>query len=81
MTPWLAAWTSNKKLDNEFLAEFNKSLQLGVNNIDAVVEQFGKTGIITGQVLKKYLTENIDFNLDEKKREGLKLFLDLLAKL
>ena len=76
-----AAWTSNKKLDNEFLVEFNKSLQLGVNDIDAVVEKFGKTGVITGAVLKKYLTENIDFNLNEKKREGLKLFLDLLGKL
>jgi chorismate dehydratase len=76
-----ACWAANKKLNNDFLKEFNSALDLGIKNIDGVVEKFGTTGIITGTVLKKYLTENIDFNLDEKKREGLKLFLELLGKL
>ena len=76
-----ACWTANKKIENEFLEEFNKSLQLGVDNIDAVVEKFGKTGIISGPVLKTYLTENIDFNFDEDKKKGLKLFLELMGKL
>lgn len=75
-----ACWAANKKLDDDFLEEFNNALDLGVRNIDAVVEKYEKTGIITGEVLKKYLTENIDFKLDEKKREGLKLFLELLGK-
>lgn len=76
-----ACWTANKKIKNEFLEEFNKSLQLGVDNIDAVVEKFGKTGIISGPVLKTYLTENIDFNFDEDKKKGLKLFLELMGEL
>lgn len=76
-----ACWTANKKLDNEFLSDFNTALQLGVNNIDAVVEKFGKSGIIMGQVLKTYLTENIDFNFDEDKKKGLKLFLELMGML
>ena len=29
-----ACWTANKKLDDEFIKEFNKALQLGVKNID-----------------------------------------------
>jgi chorismate dehydratase len=74
-----ACWTANKKIETEFLTEFNKSLQLGVNNIDAVVEKFGKTGIISGSVLKTYLTVNIDFILDEDKKKGLKLFLELMS--
>lgn len=76
-----ACWTANKKLDKEFIEEFNKALQSGVNNIDAVVEKFGKTGTITGNVLKKYLTENIDFDFNDEKKMALKLFLELMSKL
>jgi chorismate dehydratase len=76
-----ACWTANKKLDNKFIEEFNQSLRLGVKNIDAVVEKFGKTGTITGSVLKQYLTENIDYNFDDKKKRALNLFLDLMSKL
>jgi chorismate dehydratase len=76
-----ACWTANKKLGDEFLSEFNKALELGVNNIDAVVETFGKTGTITGNDLKVYLTENIDFKFDSDKRKALKLFLELMSKL
>ena len=64
-----------------FIKEFNEALKLGVNNIDAVVEKFGNTGAITGKTLKTYLIENIDFNFNEEKKAGLKLFLELLRKL
>jgi chorismate dehydratase len=76
-----ACWTANKKLDNDFIEEFNKALQLGVKNIDAVVKKFGKTGTITGKILKTYLTENIDYNFNNEKKMGLKLFLELMSKL
>jgi chorismate dehydratase len=76
-----ACWTANKKLDKEFIEEFNKALRSGVKNIEAVVEKFGKTGAITGKDLKKYLTENIDYDFNEEKKMGLKLFLELMEKL
>jgi len=76
-----ACWTSNKQIDNTFINEFNEALKLGVNNIDGVVEMFGNTGAITGKTLKTYLIENIDFNFNEEKKAGLKLFLDLMGKL
>ena len=78
---FLPAGLPIKSLIAEFIKEFNEALKLGVNNIDAVVEKFGETGIITGIVLKNYLTENIDYNFDDDKKKGLKLFLDLLGKL
>lgn len=76
-----ACWTSNKKLDKEFTDELDKALQSGVSNIDAVVKKFERTGTIRGQDLKKYLTENIDFNFNDDKKKGLKLYLELLSKL
>jgi chorismate dehydratase len=76
-----ACWTANKYIENQFIEEFNASLALGVNNIDRVVDKYGQTGIISGIVLKNYLTENISFDFDEDKKKGLKLFLELMAGL
>jgi chorismate dehydratase len=76
-----ACWVSNKKLDQDFISDFNSALKYGVENIDKVVEIFGSTGVITGEALRSYLTLNIDYNFDDEKRKGLKLFLELLKKL
>jgi chorismate dehydratase len=76
-----ACWTANRKLGSKFLDEFNEALGKGVKNIPAVVEKYGKTGIIKGDDLKVYLTKNINFNLNDDKRKAIKLFLDLMKKL
>jgi chorismate dehydratase len=76
-----ACWTANKPIENEFVKEFNKALQLGVNNIDAVVKKFGKAGTITGKILRTYLIDNIDYNFNHEKKTGLKLFLELMGNL
>ena len=73
-----ACWASNRQLDKDFTDEFNETLELGVSNIDKVVRKFGDTGTIRGEILKKYLTENIDFKLDARKKKGLELFLQLV---
>jgi chorismate dehydratase len=75
-----ACWTSNRILEKEFIEEFNKSLKMGLNNIDKVVKKFGQSGIIQGDILLKYLTENIDYDLNDRKKQGLELFLDLIKK-
>ncbi|MCE5346660.1 MAG: menaquinone biosynthesis protein [Bacteroidales bacterium] len=76
-----ACWTSNKILDKDFLTGFNNALGEGVKNIPAVVEKYGKTGTIRGEDLKIYLTENMNFDLNDDKRKAIKLFLDLMSKL
>jgi chorismate dehydratase len=76
-----AAWTANKQINKEFLDELNAALASGVSNIDAVVSKFGNTGAIRGAALKEYLTVNIDYEFDDKKRKGLAMFLDLISKL
>jgi chorismate dehydratase len=76
-----ACWTSNKKIDDKFLKEFNDALATGVRNIPAVVEKYGKTGTIRGNDLLIYLTKNMNFDLNDDKRKAIKLYLDLLSKL
>jgi len=76
-----ACWTANKQINNEFITKFNNSLQLGVNDIDAVVEKFGNSGTIRGEILKKYLVENIDYDFNDEKKKALMLFLELLAEI
>jgi chorismate dehydratase len=76
-----ACWTANKKIDNEFCKEFNLALLSGISNIDAVVEKYGKSGIIRGEELKEYLTRNIDYDFNEDKKKALKLFLEYIQKL
>jgi len=75
-----ACWTSNKKIDEDFIEDFNLALSTGVNNINGVIEKFGKTGAIQGEELRKYLTENIDFIFNDDKRRAIKLFLELMLQ-
>ncbi len=76
-----ACWAANKKLDESFIEEFNKALMPGLKNIDAVVERYGKTGKIRDGELKKYLTENIDYEFNDDKKKALKKFLELMSRL
>jgi chorismate dehydratase len=76
-----ACWVANRDIDSEFLQLFNNALKDGVENIQAVVRDNGDTGIIKNEDLFGYLTKNIDFLLDEKKREAMYLFLKYSEKL
>jgi len=76
-----ACWAAGRKIESEFLEKFNRALKLGLENIDRVVEDFGNSSPMTGETLKKYLTHNIDYIFDDKKKEGMKLFMKLVKEL
>jgi len=76
-----ACWASGRKIKREFLKRFNRALRLGLDNIDRVVEDFSNSSPMRGETLKKYLTHNIDYIFDEKKKEGLKLFMGMVKEL
>ena len=76
-----ACWTSNKLIDPEFLEEFNLALKSGVSNIDGVVKTMGQAGSIKGEILRQYLTVNIDYDFNDDKKKSLELFLSLMKKL
>lgn len=76
-----ACWTANRKLENRFIEEFNNALAAGVNNLPGVIEKFGHSGVIRGNDLRIYLTENMNFTLNDDKRKAISLFLELMSNL
>ena len=76
-----ACWVANREIDKEFCEDFNRALLSGIRNIDAVVEKYGKSGAIKGRELKEYLTNNIDYDLNEDKKKALNLFLEFIRQL
>jgi chorismate dehydratase len=76
-----AVWAANRDIDQGFIDEFNEALKMGVDNIDAVVEYFAPMSVIGKKELDIYLRKNIDYILDDRKFNGMNLFLDLLSKL
>lgn len=72
-----ACWAANKELPGSFIHDFNKALKFGVENIDKAVET-NQNRIISPQRLKRYLTENIDYKLNNSKKSAIKKYLELL---
>jgi chorismate dehydratase len=71
-----ATWVSNKQLDTDFIASFNKANALGLANIDTVIEQLSTDN--NSYDLHTYFTKNISYTLDAAKKEGMAQFLSLL---
>lgn len=71
-----AAWISNKKLEDNFIKNFNEANAFGLNKIDEVV----KENPFEAFDLHHYYSDCISFEMDENKKKGLELFLKKLAK-
>lgn len=70
-----AAWISNKKLDDNFIKNFNEANAFGLNKIDEVVNE-NPFEIFD---LHHYYRDCISFEMDENKKKGLELFLEKLV--
>ncbi|NOZ34365.1 MAG: menaquinone biosynthesis protein [Chlorobi bacterium] len=75
-----AVWVANKKLNEQFITDFNNALKTGLMNIDAVISNYKKEFNNSGIDLKKYLTKSISYSLDTEKRKGMQLFLDKIKE-
>ena len=74
-----AAWVSNKKIAADFIAKLESAMEYGIQHIEEAIKN-DKT-ITSTAMVKQYLTERINYNLDEAKRKSLHLFLDLITQL
>jgi chorismate dehydratase len=66
-----AAWISNKKLDNDFINQFNNANAFGLHHLEEVI----KENPYETFDLDHYYKECISFDLDGEKKKGLELFL------
>jgi chorismate dehydratase len=73
-----AAWVANKTIPQSFVEEFNAALKLGLDNRKILLEQLPQSPLFD---MEDYLMHKLDFELTDKKREALALFLSYLAKL
>ncbi len=73
-----AGWIANKPIPEDFLAEFNKALKLGLDNRD---ELFKELPHYDNFDVEDYLMKKIDFPVTPEKKEAMKLFLNYITKL
>ncbi len=70
-----AAWVANKKLEAEFIENFNKATGFGLQYLQEIIA----ANPYEAYDLERYYTENIGFTLDEEKRKGMSLYLNKLT--
>jgi len=73
-----ALWVSNRTLSKEFVNDFNFALNLGLNSIEKLNNI---SPILSDNEFKNYLTKSIKYELDDKKREAINLYLKYLSEL
>ena len=76
-----ACWVSTKKLPQKFIELFNKALQEGVSRRNEAVELLKEGAVATPEEVIRYLNDNIDFVLNDAKREALFKFIDYIKEL
>lgn len=69
-----AAWISNKKLPGDFISRFNEANALGLEHISKIVSD----NPFSLYDLKKYYTMHLSYRLDERKREAMVYFLQMI---
>ena len=74
-----AAWVSNKQIDAGFIGRMESAMQYGIEHTDEAIKH--EPGITDPVGIKTYLTERINYDLDEPKKKSLQLFLELMGKL
>lgn len=72
-----AAWVSNKMIEQDFLDDFNAALQIGLSNRSQLLKEYERYNSDVFSV-KEYWNENIQYELDDDKKQALELFLKKL---
>ncbi|MBL7743833.1 MAG: menaquinone biosynthesis protein [Chitinophagaceae bacterium] len=71
-----AAWVSTKPLPENFIKIFNEANELGLHHIDEIVAE-SPSAIYD---LKKYYTLHLSYRLDERKKQGMERFLQVISQ-
>lgn len=74
-----AVWAATQNLSESFETDFNRAMAFGIENIPEIVrmEQSNYQGVN----IYDYFSQNISFNFNEKKKAGMRKFLELAKQL
>lgn len=73
-----AVWVSSSKIKPSFQTEFNEALKFGLKNRDLVISILPKRDDFD---VNEYLTNKIDYNFDNAKKESLRKFLNYMKQI
>ncbi|RAJ32921.1 menaquinone biosynthetic enzyme MqnA/MqnD family protein [Pedobacter cryoconitis] len=73
-----AAWVANKAIPEDFINEFNTALKQGLAARKELLKTLPENPVFD---LDDYLMNKLDFELTDKKREALSLFLSYIEQL
>jgi chorismate dehydratase len=76
-----ACWVANRPLEDAFVKSFEGAMQYGINHIKEAARTATLNGIRDYESIEHYLHNNIKYQLDDKKREAMKLFYQLAEKI
>ena len=71
-----ACWSSIRDLEKSFLNDFNSALKNGISLIDEISKK-EITTVLNEHEIKHYLTDCIDYNFDDKKKNAMNIFLKM----
>jgi len=78
----LAVWAARRGVVTaETAREFQESLKFGMQHLEDICGEASKELELPATKLRRYLTENIDYNLDAENLAGLRRYFDLAAEL
>ena len=78
----LAVWAARREAATpEVIQDFQDSLALGMQHLPAISAEASRVLRLPEHKLTRYLTENIDYTLDEENLRGLQRYYDLAAEL
>jgi chorismate dehydratase len=78
----LAVWAARTEIANaDVIEDFQSSRDLGLRHLKEISEQAAVELSLPAANLKRYLTENIDFSLDEENLRGLTAYYSFAAQM
>jgi chorismate dehydratase len=76
-----ACWVSARKLPEQFTTVFSKALEAGLARRNEAVALLKEGTKVSPDEVIDYLNNNIDFNLDDLKKEAIMRFIDYIKEL
>ena len=78
----LAVWAARAEVANaDVIEDFQSSRDMGLQHLKEISEQAAAEMKLPAEDLKRYLTENIDFSLDEENLRGLTAYFSYAAQM